>query len=150
MEIQKNKSKITFYTLEGESLKEIYIHEPTISAGFPSPAEDHVDTELNLHKYLVKHPAATYFVRASGYSMEGAGIYDGDLLVIDKSVEVKNKDIVIAYINGEFTVKRYIKEKNKIFLKPESNSQRYSTIEINKETDFEIWGVVTFTIHKNK
>ena len=122
----------------------------SVSAGFPSPADDYIDTELNLHKYLVKHPAATYFVRASGYSMEKAGIYDGDLLVVDKSQEVKNRDIVIAYVNGEFTVKRYIVEKTKIILKAESNSKMYSNIEINEDAEFEVWGVVTYTIHKNK
>tara|TARA_B100000965_G_C19467634_1_gene702640 strand:+ start:313 stop:777 length:465 start_codon:yes stop_codon:yes gene_type:complete len=148
--IKKKNEKLEFYTLDGESLKKIYIHEPTISAGFPSPAEDYIDIDLNLHKYLVKHPAATYFVRASGYSMEEAGIYDGDLLVVDKSIEVKNKDIIIAYVNGEFTVKRYIKEKEKIILKPESKSKTYLNININETIDFEIWGVVTFTIHKNK
>jgi len=147
---KKNEQKLEFFTVDGENLKKIYIHEPTISAGFPSPADDYIDTELNLHKYLVKHPAATYFVRASGYSMEKAGIYDGDLLVVDKSQEAKNRDIVIAYVNGEFTVKRYIIEKTKVILKAESNSKIYSNIEINEETEFEIWGVVTYTIHKNK
>ena len=142
--------KLEFFTLDGDSLKQIYIYEPTVSAGFPSPAEDYLDTDLNLHKYLVKHPAATFFVRAKGYSMDDAGISDGDLLVIDKSVEVKNRDIIIACLNGEFTVKRYIKEKHKTYLQAENKSGSYPNIDISMEMDFEVWGVVTYTIHKNR
>jgi len=149
MNKKQQKELLEFYTLDGNSLKQIYIYEPTVSAGFPSPAEDYLDTDLNLHKYLVKHPAATFFVRAKGYSMEDAGISDGDLLVVDKSVEAKNKDIVIACLDGEFTVKRYIKEKQKIYLQAENKTREYPNIKITKEIDFEVWGVVTYTIHKN-
>ena len=151
LNIKKNKKEsLEFYTLDGDSLKQIYIYEPTVSAGFPSPAEDYLDTDLNLHKYLVKHPAATFFVRAKGYSMEEAGICDGDLLVIDKSIDAKNKDIVVACLNGEFTVKRYINNNKKIYLKAENRVGTYPDIKITEEMDFEIWGVVTYTIHKNR
>ena len=146
---KKPNENPTFYTLDGESLKQIYIYEPGVSAGFPSPAEDYLDTDLNLHKYLVKHPTATFFVRARGHSMKNAGISDGDLLVIDKSLEAKHKDIIIASLNGEFTVKRYMVKEKKIFLQAENSSHHYPNIEITEEMDFEVWGVLTYTIHKN-
>ena len=151
MDLIKPKEQLSFYTLDGDSLKQIYIYDPGVSAGFPSPAEDYLDQDLNLHKYLVRHPAATFFVRAKGYSMEDAGISDGDLLVIDKSLNAKNKDIIIASVNGEFTVKRYITYKNCIYLRAENKSLYYPDIKIDDEAmEFEVWGVVTYTIHKNK
>ena len=106
MSTQTKKEQITFYSIEGDSLKKLHIYEGGVSAGFPSPADDYLDVDLNLHKYLVKHPAATFFIIAKGHSMEKAGISDNDLLVIDKSLEPKNNDIVVAAVNGEFTVKR--------------------------------------------
>ena len=145
----KNNQKLSFYTLDGDQLKKIYIYNSGVPAGFPSPAEDHLDTDLNLHKYLVKHPSATFFVRAQGYSMEDAGIKDGDLLVVDKSLEANNKDIIIAAINGEFTVKRYVLDNNCIYLLSENKSLNYPNIKINETIDFEVWGIVTYTIHKN-
>ena len=121
-----------------------------VSAGFPSPAEDYLDVDLNLHKYLVKHPASTFFIIAKGHSMEKAGIGDEDLLVVDKSLEAKNNDIIIAAVNGEFTVKRYVNVNGKIFLKAETESNNYPDISITESVDFEIWGVVTHTIHNHR
>ena len=109
MNPKAKKEHIIFYAIEGESLKKLHIYEGGVSAGFPSPADDYLDTDLNLHKYLVKHPAATFFIIAKGHSMEKAGISDEDLLVVDKSLDAKNNDIVVAAVNGEFTVKRYLK-----------------------------------------
>ena len=108
MNTKLKKESITFFSIEGDNLKKIHIYEGGVSAGFPSPADDYLDMDLNLHKYLVKHPAATFFIIAKGHSMEKAGISDEDLLVVDKSLEPKNNDIVVAALNGEFTVKRYI------------------------------------------
>ena len=82
--------------------------------------------------------------------MNDAGISDGDILVVDKSLEVKNKDLIIACLNGEFTVKRYFRKKNKIILQAENNKENYPNIEITEEMGFEVWGVVTYTIHKNQ
>ena len=82
--------------------------------------------------------------------MEDAGINDGDLLVIDKSLDAKNKDIIIASINGEFTVKRYVVNKDSIYLRSENKSLDYPNIKIDETIEFEVWGVVTYTIHKNK
>lgn len=115
-----------------------------ISAGFPSPADDYVDKKLDLNEYLIQHPSATFFVRVSGDSMINAGIESGDLLVIDRSLEVKNNCIVLAVVNGEFTLKRIKKVKDKIFLVPENSN--YKPMEIKEDSGIEIWGVVTTVI----
>ena len=150
MNTQFKKEHITFYSLDGDNLKKIHIYEGGVSAGFPSPAEDYLDMDLNLHKYLVKHPAATFFIIAKGHSMEKAGISDEDLLVVDKSLEPKSNDIVVAAVNGEFTVKRYLISDGKIYLRAESELDDYPDITISESTDFEVWGIVTHTIHNNR
>ena len=146
------KEKLLFYSFQDndESLKKIHIYESGISAGFPSPAEDYLDVDLNLHRYLVKNPASTFFIVAKGHSMEKAGIGNDDLLVVDKSLKAKNNDIVIAVVNGEFTVKRYIDLDGKICLRAETEISDYPDIEISDSIDFEIWGIVTPTIHSNR
>ncbi len=118
----------------------------TISAGFPSPADDYLESELNLNELLIKHPSATFFVRASGESMIEAGIHHQDILVVDRSLEPTNGRIVIAVINGQLTVKRLKKTlRGKIYLMPEN--KEFSAIEVNAEQDIYIWGVVTNVIH---
>ena len=129
----KNENKIAFYN-------------SSIPAGFPSPAEDHIDIPLDLNEHLIRHPAATLYVYAKGNSMQNSGIYDGDLLIVDRAVEPKLKNIVIAVIDGEFTVKRISKIKNKIYLLPDN--KEYQPIEIKDSSNFQIWGVVIYTIHK--
>ena len=109
-----------------------------------------MDVDLNLHRYLVKNPASTFFIVAKGHSMEKAGIGNDDLLVVDKSLKAKNNDIVIAVVNGEFTVKRYIDLDGKICLRAETEISDYPDIEISDSIDFEIWGIVTHTIHSNR
>ncbi len=150
MNLKLKKEELHFYSLNDDSLKKIHVYESGVSAGFPSPADDYLDVDLNLHKYLVKHPAATFFIIAKGHSMEKAGIGDEDLLVVDKSLEAKNNDIVIASVNGEFTVKRYININGKILLRAETEIGNYPDININESIDFEIWGVVTHTIHNHR
>jgi DNA polymerase V len=117
-----------------------------ISAGFPSPAEDYVDRKLDLNEYLIKHPAATFFVRVEGNSMINAGIHDGDLLIIDRAIEPNDKKIVIAVINGEMTVKRIRKIKDKVYLMSENDD--FEPMEVSEESDLSIWGVVSHVIHK--
>jgi DNA polymerase V len=113
-----------------------------VQAGFPSPAEDYQGKEIDLNTHFVKHPAATFFVRVAGDSMIEKGIFPGDLLVVDKSLEAKNGNIVVAILNREFTLKEFRQNKDKkIFLVPANKS--YHNIEIKIEDDFEIWGVVT-------
>ena len=116
--------------------------------GFPSPADDYLEERLDLNKYLIQHPSATYFARAEGDSMTGAGIYPNDILIIDKAIEELKDRIVVAWLNGEFTVKRYYVDKRlgKIFLI--SENPKYYPHEITPEMDFMIWGVVTCNIHK--
>lgn len=117
-----------------------------VSAGFPSPADDYLEPNLNLNQHLIKHPAATFFVRVSGESMIEAGIHNGDLLVVDRSLEPKDGKVVIAVINGELTVKRLNIKNGKTQLFPENKN--YPTIEINEDMSFSIWGVVTSVIHE--
>lgn len=120
----------------------------SVAAGFPSPAEDYIEGSLDLNEHLIKHPAATFFVKVSGDSMVGAGIFDGDLLVVDRALEAKSDSIVLAVVNGEFTVKRLRKIKNKITLLPENPKHR--PIEITDGMDFAVWGVVAHVIHTLK
>jgi DNA polymerase V len=118
----------------------------SVSAGFPSPAENYSEGELDLNKYLVKNPPATFFVRVSGDSMINAGIFPNDILIVDRSIEAKNNDIIIATVNGEFTVKRFIRNGNTVKLMPEN--PQYTPIVIHDEMDFEVWGKVTSVIHR--
>lgn len=119
-----------------------------VSAGFPSPADDYLENPLDLNQYLIRHPAATFFVRSSGDSMIKAGIHNNDILIVDRSLEAKNGSIVIAVINGELTVKRlYIKGKNMI-LKPENPHD--PDFVLTQDLAFQIWGVVTSVIHEFK
>jgi DNA polymerase V len=121
------------------------IYMVPVAAGFPSPAEDYIEGSLDLNKHLIKHPAATFFVKVTGDSMLNAGIHPDDILIVDRSIEPVNNKVVIAVLNGELTVKRLKLKNSKIFLIPENIN--YSPIEIDEGTDFEIWGVVTNVIH---
>jgi DNA polymerase V len=118
----------------------------TIAAGFPSPAEDYVEMMLDLNELCIQHPVSTFFVRARGQSMTGAGIQPGDLLVVDKSLEAHNDSIVVAVLDGEFTLKRLqVTAGNQYFLLPDNPDFR--PIEIKEGMEFEIWGVVVLVIH---
>ncbi len=117
-----------------------------VAAGFPSPADDYIQERLSLDEHLIHHKEATFFVRAKGNSMLGAGIFDGDLLVVDKSLNPKSGDIVIAVVDGDLTVKRLIKRGDTILLKPENS--KFSDIEFHEGQELLIWGVVTSTTKK--
>ncbi len=133
--------------LKPERLKEfrLPLFLESVSAGFPSPADDYLDKKLDLNDLLIKNPAATFFVRVQGDSMINAGIYSGDILVVDRSLEAKDSSIVIAVINGELTVKRVSYKNEKLFLTPENGN--YKPIAITEEMNFEVWGVVRSVIH---
>lgn len=118
-----------------------------VAAGFPSPATDYCESRLDLNELCVKHPAATYFVRAQGDSMIEAGIFPGDVLVVDRSLIAKHGDIVIAALNGELTVKKL---EAKPTLRLVSMNSNYSAVEIPEETDIEIFGVATTVVHSLK
>ena len=116
-----------------------------IKAGFPSPADDYLDKRLDLNEHLIKHPASTFFVKVKGDSMVGAGINSGDMLIVDRSVKPRDKKIVVAVLNGDFTVKRFREKGEKQFLMAENPD--YQPIEITESMDFEVWGVVVHVIH---
>lgn len=116
-----------------------------VPAGFPSPADDYVEQHLDLNELLVANRAATFFVRACGDSMRDAGIRDGDILVVDRSLECGKEDIVVAVVNGELTVKRVRLREGRLWLTPENPD--FPPLEVTPETDFEVWGVVTSVVH---
>jgi DNA polymerase V len=116
-----------------------------VCAGFPSPAEDHLDIALDLNEHLIKHPSATFYIYAKGNSMEGSGIYDGDIMVVDRSLEASSGNVVIVAISGEFTVKHLLIKSKKTYLMPAN--QDYKSMLITNDMDVQIWGVVIHTIH---
>ena len=143
--INNKKRELQYLTIANlPSTKQIPLYS-SVAAGFPSPAEDHMDSSLDLNQHLIKHPSATFYVYARGDSMVLAGISDGDMLIVDRSLEAVNDSIVVAIINGEFTVKSISKVNEHLYLMPHNTS--YNPIEITEEMDFEIWGVVTHSIH---
>jgi DNA polymerase V len=112
-----------------------------VAAGFPSPADDYIEGRLSLDEHLIQHKDSTFFVRAKGNSMTGAGIFDGDLLVVDKSLNPSSGDIVIAVVDGDLTVKRLVMNGGKVTLRPEN--PRYKEIEFKEGQELQVWGVVT-------
>lgn len=126
---------------------EIYpLFDQQISAGFPTMGSDDIDQRLNIHDLIVENKTATYFIKVHGDSMEGAGIFDKDILVVDKSKEITSGKIIIACLNGEFTVKRLVIKNGITYLV--AANMKYKPIKVTKECDFEIFGVVTYNIHK--
>jgi DNA polymerase V len=156
--MKKKENKITLRHIKTTSLEVTDIYTPeindkialplfleSVSAGFPSPAEDYLEGRLDLNEHLIRNPSATFFVRVTGDSMIDAGIYSNDILIVDRSLQPKDGNIVIAVINGDLTVKRLQRAKNKLFLIPENKN--YNPIEITSDMNFEVWGVVTTVIH---
>lgn len=117
-----------------------------VEAGFPSPADDYVERTLDLNEEVITHPAATFFLRAGGRSMQGAGIHDGDLLVVDRSVQAEEGMVVVAVVDGEFTVKRLARDGNGPLLRAEHPG--YPPVPIGPDTEVVIWGVVTWVLHR--
>jgi DNA polymerase V len=119
-----------------------------VKAGFPSIAEDYLDLKLDLNEHLIRNPATTYFVRVAGDSMQGAGILDGDLMLVDRSLDPEHGRIAVVLVEGEYTVKRLHYEKERLLLMPEN--EQYSPIEISlqeRSDNFRVWGIVTYVIH---
>ena len=117
-----------------------------VEAGFPSPADDYMEGSLDLNDHIIKHPSATYFVKASGDSMIGAGIFNGDLLIVDRSLEASSGKVVIAEVDGQLTVKRLLKLSDGFFSLQSENSS-YPPIELQEGNEVVVWGVVTHVIH---
>ena len=120
-------------------------YEQRVAAGFPSPAEEYLEKQIDLIKMLILHPSATYLVRAQGRSMEGVGIYDGDILIVDRSIKPVSGKIVVAAVDGGLVVKRLIILNNRCFL--HSANPSYEPLEIREGADLQVWGVVTKVVH---
>lgn len=117
----------------------------SVSAGFPSPAEDYLEGRLDLNEHLIRNPSSTFFVRVTGDSMVGAGIYSGDMLVVDRSLVAKDGSVIIAVINGELLVKRLRMGQGEVWL--EAENPNYKPVAITSDMQFEVWGVVSTVIH---
>ena len=124
---------------------------PQIKAGFPSPAEDYLHESLDFNRDLIRHPEATFYGRVDGDSMEDASICEGDIAVIDRSVDPQDGDVVVGYVNGEFTIKFLdLTHKNEGYIELRPANKNYQPIRINENDNFEVWGVVVWTIKKWK
>jgi DNA polymerase V len=142
----KEKKILNFFIPKTDNGIGQWLAEEGISAGFPSPADDFKEIRISLDKELVKNKEATFYARVDGDSMIGAGLEDGDLLVIDRSLNPENGKIAVCLIDGDFTVKRIKKEKEKIYLIPEN--KKYKPIELKEENELIIWGIVIYVIKK--
>lgn len=135
---------LEFYIPDYSTSLELPFIDVGISAGFPSPADDFIELSIDLNKQLIKNKDTTFFAKVKSHSMKNAGIFDGDLLIIDKSLEPQNNKIAICQIDGEFTVKRIKIEKGVVWLIAEN--EEYAPIKVTPENDFIIWGIVTNSI----
>jgi len=144
---KQGKAKVklkVFNSKESEDFQPII--DGYVAAGFPSPAGDYIDNELNLKTLLVRNESSTFYVQVVGNSMIEANIFDGDILVVDKSLSPSDKSVLVCFIDGEFTVKKVSKIGKEFFLIPAN--PEFKPIKIEKGSDFRLWGVVTFVIHK--
>ena len=142
----KEKKTLNFFVPKVDNGIGQWLAGERISAGFPSPADDFKEIRISLDKELVKNKEATFYAKVSGDSMIGAGLDDGDLLVIDRSLNPENGKIAICLVDGEFTVKRIKKEKNRLYLMPEN--KKYKPIELKEGNELVIWGIVEYVIKK--
>ncbi|BAK76280.1 peptidase S24 and S26 domain protein [Pseudogulbenkiania sp. NH8B] len=137
-----------FRAAEVLSETELPLYASRVPAGFPSPADDYLEASLNLNDYLIRHPESTFFVRVSGESMSGAGIFDGDMLVVDRLLRPRHRDVVIAVVAGELTVKRLELRADGPWLVPDHPD--YPALRANPEAGFDVWGVVTAVVRSLK
>ena len=140
--------KLILYSADLSSELELLFADQGIRAGFPSPAQDYMSDSIDLNQELIRHPATTFYARAVGDSMKGCGIDDGDLLVIDKAIDPQEGDIVVAYIDGEFTLKKVKLEPDGSCLWLIPANYEYPPIKVTDENDFIIWGVLTYNIKR--
>ena len=138
--------KVILYSSDLSTELRLPFADGGVRAGFPSPAQDYLTDSIDFNRDIIKSAATTFYARCVGESMRDAGLDDGDILVIDKSLEAQDGSIVIAFVNGEFTVKRIkkVEENDCIWLMPENPD--YPPIRVDKDEQFEVWGVVTFVI----
>tara|TARA_B100001175_G_scaffold292455_1_gene278282 strand:+ start:430 stop:864 length:435 start_codon:yes stop_codon:yes gene_type:complete len=140
------KSNLNFLKpKKGNSMGQ-WLIENGISAGFPSPADDFKEIRISLDEELIQNKEATFYARVSGDSMQDAGLSDGDLIVIDRALDIENNKICVCFLDGDFTVKRVVKKGEKLFLKPENKD--YKEIEIKKDSELIVWGIITYVIKR--
>ena len=137
-------AKITFFLPDTKRELELPFISAGIKAGFPSPAADFDETRVSIDQIVVKHKEATFYAKASGTSMIGAGIDDGDILVIDRSLEARNGKIPVCFVDGEFTVKRIKVEQDCVYLVPEN--PKFEPIKVTEENELIVWGIVTHVV----
>ena len=137
---------IIFFKPNTENFQKIPLAQNGVSAGFPSPADDFKELRISIDREVVKNEEATFYARVAGESMQGAGLDDGDLLVIDRSKEPQDNSIAVCFVDGEFTVKRLKVEADCIYLIPEN--KKYKPIQVTEDNELIIWGVVTFVVKK--
>lgn len=142
------KKCLEIYSCDTSNHVKLLYADAGIRAGFPNPAQDFMDLAIDLNTELISHPEATFYGRVVGNSLQDAGVDEGDILVIDKSIKPKNGDMAVCFVDGEFTVKFIKIEKKVIWLVPAN--QAYEPIKITEENDFMIWGIVTYTIKKRR
>lgn len=142
----KNKKTLEIFHVSTDTKLELQFFENGIKAGFPSPAEDFNDASIDLNLELIKNPAATFFSRVNGDSMQDIGINNGDLLIVDKSLNPKNGDVSVCFLDGEFTLKKIKIEKDCCWLIPAN--EKYKPIKVTSENDFVVWGIVSYVIKK--
>ena len=138
--------KLIFFRPDTENQKYFPFASEGVSAGFPSPAEDFKELKISIDQEVVKNESATFFARVDGQSMQGAGLDDGDLIVIDRSKEPENGKIAVCFIDGEFTVKRLKVEEDCVYLMPENS--KYKALKVTSENQLIIWGIVTYVVKK--
>ncbi len=134
--------------LETTSSLQLPLFSSYVRAGFPNPADDHLEQRIDLNTLLMPHPDASFLLRVAGESMIEAGIYPEDVVVIDRSLEVQQRDIVVAEVEGEFTIKRFLRQSGSIILAPENPAFR--PLVFTPEMELTIFGVVTFTLHRHR
>jgi DNA polymerase V len=140
----KPQFELTFFSPDWQQTEERPFVAGGIAAGFPSPADDFAELRISLDQTLVKHKEATFYAKVKGNSMIDAGIHDGDILVIDRSLEPANNKIAVCYLDGAFTVKRIVLQKDGLYLMPENN--HFAPIKITEENELVVWGIVTYVI----
>lgn len=143
-----NDVKLRIYSADVSTVLELPFADGGIRAGFPSPAQDYLTDAIDLNRDIIKHKESTFYARVSGDSMKDAGISDGDIVVVDKALDARDGDFVVAFIDGDFTIKQFKLDKSgeSGWLVPYNSD--YSPIKVTADNDFLIWGVITFTIKR--
>lgn len=144
--MEKKIGEIEVFKADSDSHLDLLYAEGGICAGFPSPAQDYLELRIDLNTELIRHPAATFFGRVIGNSLEEAGVTEGDILIIDKSLKPQDGNICVCFLDGDFTLKIIRHTENEIWLIPANKA--YSPIRVTEDNNFMIWGVVTYTIKK--